>query len=134
MREAEKPFHRRTTSPPLSAKAQANGGKTLESRTYQRNDLMQIVQYNPSAETSDTVLKGVIKNYSSSGICLIARQLLSRRRKLLSIALSSPHQRELPLDGNKILIWVHTKSVWSSADNPFSSATKLSSSLVPREL
>jgi len=64
----------------------------FEKRTYQRNDLMEIVQYAPSPDTSGTVLKGVIKNYSFSGICLIASQPLEQAKELLSIALSSPPQ------------------------------------------
>ena len=63
----------------------------FEKRTYQRNDLMQIVQYTPSPDTSDTVLKGVIKNYSSSGICLIASQPLEQAQEIIvnSIVLPS---------------------------------------------
>ncbi|HZV48126.1 MAG TPA: hypothetical protein VFG06_12375 [Thermodesulfovibrionales bacterium] len=46
----------------------------IERRTDRRDDLMQMVRYAPSLQTSDTVLRGLIKDWSYSGLCLIAHE------------------------------------------------------------
>ena len=58
-------------------------GMLLERRTYQRDNLMEIVHYAPSPHTSDTVLKGLIKDYSNSGLCLIAHQALEAGQEII---------------------------------------------------
>ena len=65
----------------------------FEKRTYQRNDLMEIVQYAPSPDTSGTVLKGVIKNYSFSGICLIASQPLEQAKEIIVNSIVVPSSK-----------------------------------------
>jgi c-di-GMP-binding flagellar brake protein YcgR len=65
----------------------------IEKRTYQRNDLMAIVQYAPLPNTSDTVLKGVIKNYSNSGLCLIAQQPLEEGQEIIVNSIVVPSSK-----------------------------------------
>jgi len=55
----------------------------IERRKYQRNDLTAFVQYTCSSETSDTVFKGTIKNYSYSGICLIVSQPFAEGQEII---------------------------------------------------
>jgi c-di-GMP-binding flagellar brake protein YcgR len=54
-----------------------------EKRTSKRDDLMQMVRYAPSPHTSGTVLRGFIKDWSQSGICLIAQQALEDGQEIL---------------------------------------------------
>ena len=66
----------------------------MEKRTYQRNDLMQIVQYTPSPDAFDTVLKGVIKNYSCDGLCLITRQSLEDGQEIIVNSIVVPSSKK----------------------------------------
>jgi len=65
----------------------------IEKRTFQRNDLMQIVQYTPLPDTSGTVLKGVIKNYCYYGLCLIARQPLENGQDIIVNSIVAPSSK-----------------------------------------
>jgi len=64
------------------------GGMMIERRKYQRNDLMAGIQYARSSDTSDNVSRGIIKNYSQSGICLIATQPLVEGQEIVVINLA----------------------------------------------
>jgi hypothetical protein len=70
--------------------ARAKRGKTLERRTYPRKDLLQIVQYTPSSDTSETAIKGVIKNYTCYGLCLIAREPLEDGQEIIVNSIIAP--------------------------------------------
>lgn len=54
-----------------------NGRTRTERRKYQRNDLRELVHCTFSSGTSDIALKGTIKNYSYSGMCLTVSQPLA---------------------------------------------------------
>ena len=54
---------------------------------------MAIVQYAASPDTCDTVLKGVIKNYSCSGICLIASQPLAQGQEIIVNSIIVPSSK-----------------------------------------
>ena len=60
-----------------------NGRAMIERRKYQRNDLRAFVDYTRSSDTSDTALRGTIKNYSYSGICLIVSQPLAEGQEII---------------------------------------------------
>ena len=62
----------------------------LERRKYQRNDLKAFVQYTSSSDTSDTALRGTIKNYSHSGICLIVSQPLAEGQEIIVESMGVP--------------------------------------------
>ena len=61
----------------------------IERRKYQRNDLTAFVQYSCSSDTSDTVFRGTIKNYSYSGICLIVSQPLAEGQEIIVKSIAS---------------------------------------------
>lgn len=44
---------------------------------------MQMVRYAPSPHTSDTVLRGLIKDWSGSGICLITHEPLVSGQEII---------------------------------------------------
>jgi len=46
----------------------------IERWMSRREELMDVVNYLPSADTSATVLRGLIKDRSQSGICLMTLQ------------------------------------------------------------
>jgi PilZ domain len=54
-----------------------------ERRKHQRDELMDIVRYAPSPDTSDTVLRGLLKDYSNSGICLLTNQPLDQGQEII---------------------------------------------------
>jgi PilZ domain len=61
----------------------------IEKRRQQRYDLTAIVRYARSSDTSDNVSRrGVIKNYSQSGICLITTQPLAEGQEIVVINLA----------------------------------------------
>jgi len=66
----------------------------IERRKYQRNDLRAFVDYTRSSDTSDTALRGTIKNYSYSGICLIVSQPLAEGQEIIvkSLGVSSSNR------------------------------------------
>jgi c-di-GMP-binding flagellar brake protein YcgR len=55
----------------------------IERRARRRDDLMAIIKYAPSPDKTDSLLKGVIKDYSYSGICLIANQPLKTGQEII---------------------------------------------------
>ena len=65
----------------------------LERRKDQRNDLTAFVQYTSSSDTSDTALRGTIKNYSHSGICLIVSQPLAEGQEIIVKTMGAPSSR-----------------------------------------
>jgi c-di-GMP-binding flagellar brake protein YcgR len=64
-----------------------------ERRKYQRYDLMEFIQYTCPSEASDTALKGMIKNYSYHGICLIISQPLAVGQKIIVKTMGAPSSR-----------------------------------------
>jgi len=62
----------------------------IERRRHQRNDLMAGVQYARSSDTSDNVSRGVIRNYSYSGICMIASQPFAEGQEIVVNNLTVP--------------------------------------------
>ena len=66
----------------------------MERRTDKREPLMQMVRYAPSPETSDTVLRGMIKDWSGSGICLIAHQPLDESQEILVSSVVVPKSKK----------------------------------------
>jgi hypothetical protein len=65
-----------------------------EKRTSKRDDLMQMVRYAPSPHTSDTVLRGFIKDWSQSGICLIAQQALEDGQEIIVNSVVMPYSKK----------------------------------------
>ena len=65
----------------------------IERRKYQRNDLMAGVQYARSSDTSDNISRGVIKNYSYSGICMIASQPLAEGQEIIVNGIKVPSSK-----------------------------------------
>ena len=65
-----------------------------EKRTNQRDDLMEIVRYAPSPLTSDAVLSGLIKDYSNSGLCLIAQQSLKEGQEIVVNSVIMPYSKK----------------------------------------
>ena len=70
-----------------------NGRTMIERRKYQRNDLRAFVNYTCSSFTSDTTLRGTIKNYSYSGICLIVSQPLVEGQEIIVKSLGVPSSK-----------------------------------------
>jgi hypothetical protein len=61
----------------------------IEKRRQQRYDLTAVVQYARSSDSSDNVSRrGVIKNYSQSGVCLITTQPLAEGLEIVVINLA----------------------------------------------
>jgi energy-converting hydrogenase Eha subunit B len=65
----------------------------IERRKYQRNDLRAFAHYTCSSDTSDTALRGTIKNYSYSGICLIVSQPLMEGQEIIVKSLGVPSSK-----------------------------------------
>ena len=65
----------------------------MERRTNRRDDLIQMVRYAPSPDTSDTVLRGLIKDWSQSGICLIARHPLEDGQEIIVNSIVAPSSK-----------------------------------------
>ena len=65
----------------------------LERRTYRRDDLMEIVHYAPSPHSSDAVLRGLIKDYNNSGLCLIAHQALKKGQEIVVKSVIMPKSK-----------------------------------------
>jgi PilZ domain len=59
-----------------------------------REDLMLIVQYAPSPYNSDSILRGLIKDYSNSGLCLIAHQALEKGQELIVNSIIMPYSKK----------------------------------------
>ena len=55
---------------------------------------MQMVRYAPSPETSDTALRGMIKDWSGSGICLIAHQSIEKDQEILVSSVVVPKSKK----------------------------------------
>jgi hypothetical protein len=54
---------------------------------------MEMVRYAPSPHTSDTVLRGLIKDWSQSGLCLIARQPLEDGQEIIVNSIVVPSSK-----------------------------------------
>ena len=65
----------------------------MERRTDRRDDLIQMVRYAPSPDTSDTVLRGLIKDWSQSGLCLIAQQALKEGQEIVVNSVIMPYSK-----------------------------------------
>jgi len=55
---------------------------------------MQMARYAPSPQTSDTVLRGMIKDWSGSGICLIALQPLDEGQEVIVNSIIAPSSKK----------------------------------------
>ena len=66
----------------------------IERRTDKREILMQMARYAPSPQTSDTVLRGMIKDWSGSGICLIALQPLDEGQEVIVNSIIAPSSKK----------------------------------------
>ena len=78
----------------LQGKTQSRVVNMLEKRIHPRADLMEIVRYAPSPHTSDTVLKGLIKDYSNSGLCLMAHQALEEGQEIIVNSIIMPYSKK----------------------------------------
>ena len=65
----------------------------IERRTDRRDDLMQMVRYAPSLQTSDTVLRGLIKDWSYSGLCLIAHEPIEEGQEIIVSSVVVPSSK-----------------------------------------
>jgi c-di-GMP-binding flagellar brake protein YcgR len=65
----------------------------IERRASRREDLMQIVNYTPSPHTSHPVLKGWIKDWSQSGLCLMVLQPLKERQEIIVDSIVVPSSK-----------------------------------------
>ena len=54
---------------------------------------MQIVRYAPSPQTSDTVLRGLIKDWNGSGICLMALHPLEGGQEVIVDSIVVPKSK-----------------------------------------
>ena len=81
-------------SPPLPSIYTTGKVQTMiERRTDKREDLMQVVSYAPPPYTPDNVLRGLIKDWSGSGICLIARQPLDEGQEIIVSSVVVPKSK-----------------------------------------
>ena len=55
---------------------------------------MQMVRYAPLPDTSDIVLRGLIKDYSNSGLCLIAQQSLEDGQEIVVNSIVVPSSKK----------------------------------------
>ena len=82
----------------------------IERRKYQRDDLTAFVQYTCSSDSSDTALRGTIKNYSYSGTCLIVSQPLAEGQEIIVKSTGVPSSKRATVDGKEILARTFTRS------------------------
>ena len=64
-----------------------------ERRAEKRETVIQMVRYAPSPETTDTVLRGMIMDWSYSGLCLIAHQPLEEGQEILVSSVVVPKSK-----------------------------------------
>jgi PilZ domain len=72
-----------------------------ERRKYERDNLIEIVRYAPSPQTADTVLKGIMQNYSYSGLCFITRHLLEVAQEIVLKSVVQPNAKTATVRWNK---------------------------------
>ena len=65
-----------------------------ERRKDTRETLMQMVRYAPSPETSDAVLRGMIQDWSFSGLCLIAHEPIDEGQEILISSVVMPKSKK----------------------------------------
>jgi hypothetical protein len=66
---------------------------TDERRAEKRETLIQMVRYAPSPETTDTVLRGMIMDWSYSGLCLIAHHPIDEGQEILVSSVVVPKSK-----------------------------------------
>ena len=62
---------------------------------------MEMVRYAPSPHSSDTVLRGLIKDWSYSGLCLVARQPLDEGQEIIVNSIVVPKSKKAVVKWNK---------------------------------
>ena len=75
----------------------------LEKRKYERDHLTEIVHYAPSPHSSDTVLRGLMRDFGNTGLCLITRQALEEGQEIVVKSVIVPNSKRAVVDGIKIL-------------------------------
>ena len=65
----------------------------LERRKHKRDDLLDVVSFAPSPDTSHAVLKGWIKDWSQSGLCLMTLQPLEQEQEIMVNHIVVPSSR-----------------------------------------
>ena len=65
----------------------------LEKRKYERDNCTEIVHYAPSPYSSDTVLKGLMQDFSCSGLCLITRHALEEVQDIIIKSVIMPYSK-----------------------------------------
>ena len=77
----------------LHGKTQSKVEKMLEKRKYERDHLTEIVHYAPYPHSSDTVLKGLMQDFSCSGLCLITRHALEEGQEIIMKSIIMPNSK-----------------------------------------
>jgi hypothetical protein len=75
----------------------------LERRRCQRDNLMEIVDYVPSPYSSDIILRGLIKDFSHSGICLIAARPLEKGQEIMVDSIIIPYSKKVTVRWQQII-------------------------------
>jgi hypothetical protein len=65
-----------------------------ERRKHKRDDLLDVVNYSPFPEGSHTVLRGWIKDWSQSGICLMVLQPLEDDQEIMVDSIVVPSSQK----------------------------------------
>ena len=65
----------------------------IDRRTDKREDLMQVVNYAPSPYSSSTVMRGWIKDWSGSGICLMTLHPLEENQEVIVDSIVVPKSK-----------------------------------------
>jgi PilZ domain len=72
-----------------------------ERRKYERDNRIDVVRYAPSPQTADTILKGIMQNYSYSGLCFITRHVLEEGQEIVLKSLVVLNAKKASVRWNK---------------------------------
>lgn len=67
--------------------------KMLDKRKYERDNCTEIAHYAPYPYSSDTVLKGLMQDFSCSGLCLITRHALEEGQEIVLKSVILPNSK-----------------------------------------
>jgi hypothetical protein len=65
----------------------------LEKRKYERDNCTDIVHYAPYPHSSDTVMKGLIQDFSCSGLCPITHHALEEGQEIVLKSIFMPNAK-----------------------------------------
>ena len=67
----------------LQVRASLSERNMLERRKHQRDDLMEVLNCAPLPNNSGSIFRGLIQDYSNSGLCLITNRAIEKGQEII---------------------------------------------------